>query len=98
LLPITPGKTLVFSVPMLMIALQEEMRLPLVQGEGPVVSPAHFGRTRHALPAAFSDRSNFNVASIPIIPPSGLQLQSPPSSCRGLFWCRQPLSSLSQPP
>jgi ATP-dependent RNA helicase DDX41 len=31
------GKTLVFSVPMLMIALQEEMRLPLVTGEGPVV-------------------------------------------------------------
>ncbi|KAI8462283.1 MAG: P-loop containing nucleoside triphosphate hydrolase protein [Monoraphidium minutum] len=30
------GKTLVFAVPMLMIALQEEMRLPLIQGEGPV--------------------------------------------------------------
>jgi hypothetical protein len=36
--PRTPaGKTLVFSVPMLMIALQEEMRMPLTQGEGPVV-------------------------------------------------------------
>lgn len=31
------GKTLVFSVPMLMIALQEEMRLPLTTNEGPVV-------------------------------------------------------------
>jgi ATP-dependent RNA helicase DDX41 len=43
--PLPPaGKTLVFSVPMLMIALQEEMRMPLIQGEGPVVSARGHGR------------------------------------------------------
>ncbi|KAJ9508881.1 hypothetical protein QJQ45_028196 [Haematococcus lacustris] len=30
------GKTLVFCLPMLLIALQEEMRMPLIRGEGPV--------------------------------------------------------------
>jgi len=30
------GKTLVFSLPMIMIALQDEMRLPLIRSEGPV--------------------------------------------------------------
>ncbi|KAL6070872.1 DEAD-box ATP-dependent RNA helicase 35 [Balamuthia mandrillaris] len=29
------GKTLVFSLPMVMLALQEEKKLPIVQGEGP---------------------------------------------------------------
>mmetsp|Transcript_11956 Transcript_11956/g.25699 ORF Transcript_11956/g.25699 Transcript_11956/m.25699 type:complete len:636 (+) Transcript_11956:117-2024(+) len=30
------GKTLVFTLPMIMIALQEEMRMPLIRNEGPV--------------------------------------------------------------
>jgi len=30
------GKTLAFALPMLMVALQEEARLPLVRGEGPI--------------------------------------------------------------
>jgi ATP-dependent RNA helicase DDX41 len=30
------GKTIVFTLPMIMLALQEERRLPLVSGEGPV--------------------------------------------------------------
>jgi ATP-dependent RNA helicase DDX41 len=29
------GKTLVFVLPMLMIAVEEELKLPVVQGEGP---------------------------------------------------------------
>lgn len=29
------GKTLVFSLPMVMFALEEEMKLPIVRGEGP---------------------------------------------------------------
>lgn len=29
------GKTLVFSLPMIMFALEEEMKLPIVRGEGP---------------------------------------------------------------
>lgn len=30
------GKTMVFALPMVVIALQEEVRMPLVAGEGPV--------------------------------------------------------------
>jgi ATP-dependent RNA helicase DDX41 len=30
------GKTLAFSVPLLMLALEAELKLPLVQGEGPI--------------------------------------------------------------
>ena len=32
---ITQGKTLVFGMPLVMIALQEEMRMPLLRDEGP---------------------------------------------------------------
>lgn len=35
-LPFTAGKTLVFSLPMIMAALQEEVRMPVQKGEGPV--------------------------------------------------------------
>ena len=44
------GKTLVFSAPMLMIALQEEMRLPLVSGEGPVVGGAPRSKSATSAP------------------------------------------------
>ncbi len=35
-LPTHAGKTLVFSLPMIMAALQEEVRMPVQRGEGPV--------------------------------------------------------------
>jgi ATP-dependent RNA helicase DDX41 len=30
------GKTLVFALPLIMFALQEEVRMPLMRGEGPL--------------------------------------------------------------
>jgi superfamily II DNA/RNA helicase len=30
------GKTLAFSLPLLMLALEAELKLPLIQGEGPI--------------------------------------------------------------
>ena len=41
------GKTLVFTLPMLMMALQEEVRLPLVRGPPPPPPPPP-PRARHA--------------------------------------------------
>lgn len=43
------GKTLVFSLPLVMRALEEEIKLPLEPGEGPVRNPCSTSNELHIL-------------------------------------------------
>ena len=78
--PRSAGKTLVFSVPMLMIALQEEMRLPLVSGEGPVVSllAAEQKSTRNALACSSHGATNICAAALTSVVRASTQHTLPP--------------------
>ncbi len=46
------GKTLVFVLPMVLLALEEEMKIPLINGEGPfglIICPSRYVPSLHIL-------------------------------------------------